>query len=159
MKNLTIAHRILLMICVSVLSLLLVGIVGLFVAQRGSESIRQISEGAMPRIDARGEDRHAVWLSARDGLGIDLLREALGERLGLRRVLGDILLPTDAGRLRARLHALDAVRAEEHEADGWRLRVDLPVADAARLAAQPDGAPLRPLLPPVETDHPVESPA
>ena len=116
-------------------------------------------EGAMPRIDARGEDRHAVWLSARDGLGIDLLREALGERLGLRRVLGDILLPTDAGRLRARLHALDAVRAEEHEADGWRLRVDLPVADAARLAAQPDGAPLRPLLPPVETDHPVESPA
>ena len=116
-------------------------------------------EGATPRIDARGEDRHAVWLSARDGLGIDLLREALGERLGLRRVLGDILLPTDAGRLRARLHALDAVRAEEHEADGWRLRVDLPVADAARLAAQPDGAPLRPLLPPVETDHPVESPA
>ena len=116
-------------------------------------------EGASPRIDQRGEDGVAVWISARDGLGIDLLREALGERLGLRRVVGDILLPTDAGRLRARLHALDAVLDEEHDADGWRLRVDLPVADAARLAAQPDGAPLRPLLPPVETDHPVESPA
>ena len=105
------------------------------------------SEGASPRIDQRGEDGIAAWISARDGLGIDLLREALGERLGLQRVVGDILLPTDAGRLRARLHALDAVLGEEHEADGWRLRVDLPMVEAARLAAQADGAPLRPLLP------------
>ena len=104
-------------------------------------------EGASPRIDQRGEDGIAAWISARDGLGIDLLREALGERLGLQRVVGDILLPTDAGRLRARLHALDAVLGEEHDADGWRLRVDLPMVEAARLAAQADGAPLRPLLP------------
>ena len=104
-------------------------------------------EGASPRIDQRGEDGIAAWISARDGLGIDLLRDALGERLGLQRVVGDILLPTDAGRLRARLHALDAVLGEEHEADGWRLRVDLPMVEAARLAAQADGAPLRPLLP------------
>ena len=104
-------------------------------------------EGASPRIDQRGEDGIAAWISARDGLGIDLLREALGERLGLQRVVGDILLPTDAGRLRARLHALDAVLGEEHKADGWRLRVDLPMVEAARLAAQADGAPLRPLLP------------
>ena len=104
-------------------------------------------EGASPRIDQRGEDGIAAWISARDGLGIDLLRDALGERLGLQRVVGDILLPTDAGRLRARLHALDAVLGEEHKADGWRLRVDLPMVEAARLAAQADGAPLRPLLP------------
>ena len=105
-------------------------------------------EGAAPRIDRRGEDGGlAVWISARDGLGIDLLREALGERLGLRRVIGEILLPTDAGRLRARLHALDAVRGETHGGDGWHLQVDLPLVDAARLAAQADGAPLRRLLP------------
>ena len=104
-------------------------------------------EGASPRIDQRGEDGIAAWISARDGLGIDLLRDALGERLGLQRVVGDILLPTDAGRLRARQPALDAVLGEEHEADGWRLRVDLPMVEAARLAAQADGAPLRPLLP------------
>jgi GTP-binding protein HflX len=113
-------------------------------------------EGAVPRIDQRGEDRLAVWVSARDELGIDLLREALGERLGLQRVVGDILLPVDAGRLRARLHALDAVRGEQLEADGWRLQVDLPVADAARLAAQADGAPLRPLLPAIDTGLPME---
>ena len=114
-------------------------------------------EGAEPRIDQRGEDRHAVWLSARDGLGLDLLREALGERLGLRRVIGEVVLPTDAGRLRARLHALGAIRGEDHDADGWRLRVDLPLADAARLASQPDGSPLRPLLPAAAPDLPVES--
>ena len=114
-------------------------------------------EGAEPRIDQRGEDRHAVWLSARDGLGLDLLREALGDRLGLRRVMGEVVLPTDAGRLRARLHALGAIRDEDHDADGWRLRVDLPLADAARLAAQPDGGPLRLLLPVTEPDLPVES--
>ena len=38
------------------------------------------------------------------------LRDALGERLDLQRVVGDIVLPTDAGRLRARLHALDAAQ-------------------------------------------------
>ena len=116
-------------------------------------------EGAQPRIDHRGEDRLAAWVSARDGLGIDLLRDALGERLGLRRVVGDVSLPTDAGRLRARLHALDAVRGEQHDADGWHLQVDLPIADAARLAAQPDGGPLRALLPATDTLHPVESDA
>ncbi|HEY1069456.1 ribosome rescue GTPase HflX [Thermomonas sp.] len=119
-------------------------------------------EGAQPRIDAPGEARSAVWLSARDGLGLDLLRDALGERLGLRRVAGEVLLPTDAGRLRARLHALGAVRAEQHDGERWALDVDLPLAEAARLAAQSDGAPLRPLLPvpgPEDSDDgfPVES--
>ncbi len=114
-------------------------------------------EGAAPRIDQRGEDQQAVWLSAREGLGLDLLREALCERLGLRRVVGEITLPTDAGRLRARLHALGAIRAETHAADGWQLQVDLPLLDALRLASHPDGTPLRPLLPALASAHPVES--
>ena len=73
-------------------------------------------------------------------------------------VLGEILLPIDAGRLRARLHALDAVRGETHDGDGWHLRVDLPLADAARLAAQADGAPLRPLLPTQASELPATLP-
>ncbi len=104
-------------------------------------------EGAHARLDQRGDERSAVWLSARDGVGLDLLQQALGDRLGLKRVVGEVVLPTDAGRLRARLHALDAVRGEAHEADGWRLQLDLPIAEALRLAAQDDGAPLRGLLP------------
>src|SRR5690606_21012838 len=112
-------------------------------------------EGAQARHDgidaARAAElnqsvREKVWLSARDGQGLDLLRKALGERLGLRRVAGELVLDNHAGRLRARLHDLGAVRAESQDETGWRLQLDLAEADASRLAAQPFGAPLRPLL-------------
>ena len=96
--------------------------------------------------------RERVWISARDGLGLDLLRDALGARLARGRVVGELSLPTDAGRLRARLHALDAVRGESHDEHGWTLRVDLSQADAARLARLPGGAALQPLLPEAAAD-------
>ncbi|WP_374248805.1 ribosome rescue GTPase HflX [Thermomonas sp.] len=114
-------------------------------------------EGASPRIDRREHAASAVWLSARDGNGLGLLRDALCERLGLQRITGLIQLLTDAGRLRARLHALGAVRDETHDADGWQVQVDLPVSDATRLAAQADGAPLRALLAASAPLLPVES--
>ena len=116
-------------------------------------------EGAKPRRDAPEPDdaaglpngtvpvgRERVWISARDGLGLDLLQEALSTRLAQRRIVAELALPPEAGRLRARLHALDAVRGESHDEHGWRIQVDLSEADAARLAAQADGAALRPLL-------------
>jgi GTP-binding protein HflX len=90
--------------------------------------------------------RERVWISAREGLGLDLLRNALGQRLGLRRVHGEVQLPPEAGRLRARLHALGAVRGETHDEQGWRLSLDLAHADAMRIAAHADGSPLRALL-------------
>ena len=105
-------------------------------------------EGAVARHDAQaGDGPGRAWISARDGQGLDLLREAIAAASGMRRVRGDVRLPPEAGRLRARLHALEAVRGESHDEAGWRLHVDLALADAARLAAQADGAPLRPLLP------------
>jgi GTP-binding protein HflX len=117
-------------------------------------------EGALPRHDHAAEDgsddvagqgaRERVWVSARDGLGLEVLRQALGARLGLRRVQGELRLPPEAGRLRARLHELDAVRGEEHDEDGWRLRLDLAEADALRVASQPWGEPVRARL----GDHP-----
>ncbi len=96
--------------------------------------------------DADAAVRDRVWISARDGLGLDLLRSALAARLGLRRVQAELRLPPSAGRLRARLHALDAVREEAHDEHGWTLSVDLALADAERLAGQADGTPLRTLL-------------
>ncbi|GAA4862900.1 ribosome rescue GTPase HflX [Luteimonas vadosa] len=116
-------------------------------------------EGAQPRHEQPGGDdpdaiaRERVWISARDGTGLDLLRNVLATRLGLRRVQAELRLPTSAGRLRARLHQLDAVREESQDEDGWRMDIDLALADAARLAAQDDGAPIRALLPePVDID-------
>ena len=90
--------------------------------------------------------RERVWISARDGNGLDLLRDALAASLGLRRVVGELELPSSAGRLRARLHELDAVRDESHDEQGWHLRIDLPHADAARLAAETGGQPLQALV-------------
>jgi GTP-binding protein HflX len=90
--------------------------------------------------------RERVWLSGRDRDGLELLRDALGARLGLRRVAGEVQLPPGAGRLRARLHELGAVLAEHHDEHGWTLSLDLAEADAARLVAHAYGEPLRPLL-------------
>lgn len=94
--------------------------------------------------------RERVWISARDGLGLDLLRDALGARLGLRRIRSELQLLPQSGRLRARLHELGAVLGESHDEHGWRLQLDLAEADALRIASQPWGEPLQPLL----VDHP-----
>ena len=104
-------------------------------------------ETIAPRIDIPGEGRVRVWLSARDGLGLDLLRQALAEALELRHVVGEVRLPPQAAKLRARLHELGAVRGEDHDEHGWRISVDLPLADAQRLFVQAHGEALRPLLP------------
>jgi GTPase len=103
-----------------------------------------------PRRDqpaADGGARERVWVSARDGAGLDLLRDALGARLGLRRIHGDLRLPADSGRLRARLHEIGAVRSECHDEQGWTLQLDLAESDIVRLAAHPYGAPLQDWLP------------
>lgn len=107
---------------------------------------------AQPRLDRPAEGRMRVWLSARDGRGLDLLRQALAESLELRHVVGEVRVPPQAARLRARLHDLGAVRDEEHDEHGWRIRVDLALADAQRLFAQAHGEALRPLLPEPEDE-------
>ena len=108
----------------------------------GGEGARHDLPGGVPGHGVR----ERVWISAREGLGLDLLRNALGQRLGLRRIHGEVQLPPEAGRLRARLHALGAVRGETHDEQGWRLSLDLAHADAMRIAAHADGSPLRALL-------------
>ncbi|HZH43408.1 MAG TPA: ribosome rescue GTPase HflX [Lysobacter sp.] len=107
--------------------------------------------GTGARRDRVGECER-VWLSAREGLGLDLLREALAAVLPMRNVHGAVRLPPEAARLRARLHALGAVRAELADEEGWALEVDLPEADAQRLLAQEHGDALRPLLGRAMTD-------
>ncbi|AKU50081.1 ribosome rescue GTPase HflX [Xanthomonas arboricola pv. juglandis] len=109
-------------------------------------------EGAQVRHDAQDgipdqARRERVWVSARDGRGLQELQHALGQRLDLRHVTGQLRLPPSAGRLRSKLHQLEVVRGEESDEDGWLLDVDLPMVEAERLAAGDDGAPLRAMLP------------
>ncbi len=82
----------------------------------------------------------AVWISAVSGAGLDLLNEALAERIAEGRIRRWIHLPVQRQRLRARLFELGVVREEEIEADGSsRLDVDLDLRDVRRLARL-DGA-------------------
>ena len=109
-------------------------------------------EDSQPRHDLPGAAseqqgvRERIWVSARESRGLDMLRAALGGLLGLRRIHAELRLPADAGRLRARLHELGAVKDERHDESGWELHLDLARADAVRLASQPWGAALQPLL-------------
>src|SRR5690606_3253981 len=115
-------------------------------------------EDMAPRRDPEMDGRERVWLSARTGEGLDLLRDALAERFLDRCLAGELDLGPADGRLRARLHAAGAVKAEEsRDQGGWHLRVELPRAVAERLAAEPGGQALQPLLlvaPPAPTYNP-----
>lgn len=51
MKNITIAGRILLMVFTSLLTLVIVGFIGLSVAKKGSDSVRQINDGNLASIE------------------------------------------------------------------------------------------------------------
>lgn len=75
-----------------------------------------------------------VWVSAAKRQGLDLLLEALAERLGSERVQGVVRLPPEQGRLRARFYALGRVLNEETSEQGETvLEVDLPKRDLNRL--------------------------
>ncbi|AAW76199.1 ribosome rescue GTPase HflX [Xanthomonas oryzae pv. oryzae] len=109
-------------------------------------------DGAEVRHDAQDgipdpARRERVWVSARDGRGLEELQHALGQRLDLCHLTGQLRLPPSAGRLRSRLHQLEVVRNEQSDEEGWLLDVDLPMVEAERLAAGEDGAPLRAMLP------------
>jgi GTP-binding protein HflX len=86
-----------------------------------------LDEGLPPRLDRDDEGRPwRVWMSARTGAGIDLLLQALSERLRGEVAQEDLVLGPQDGGLRAWLfeHAcvLDDVGTD---AGGWRMRVEV----------------------------------
>jgi GTP-binding protein HflX len=116
--------------------------------------LREIGAGEIPqlrvynKIDRIGVDAQlerdpqqratAVWIGAAAGSGLELLREAIAERLELQVQRLWLHLPPDAGALRARLYAGGVVRAERSLEDGAQeLLVDLPAAQLLTWAALP----------------------
>lgn len=78
-----------------------------------------------------------VWCSAVTGAGIDLLRQALVEQCYPDTVEGEITLPAAAGRLRARLFELGAVKRERHSRAGdTLLRITMDRMDLERVCRQ-----------------------
>ncbi len=95
-------------------------------------------EGIEPQIqrDADGKPQR-VWVSARDGLGLDLLRQAVAELLGDDLFVGTLCLPQRLGRLRAQFFELGAVQRETHNEEGGSLlEVRLPRVELNRLISR-----------------------
>ncbi|MBP6596105.1 MAG: GTPase HflX, partial [Arenimonas sp.] len=103
-------------------------------------------EGATARHDPVVEGRERIWLSARDGDGVPLLRDLLARRFVERRLRASLRVDASQGRLRARLHGAGGVASEVADEAGWLLALDLPWAAAERLAAEPGGHLLHALL-------------
>lgn len=92
----------------------------------------------VPRIDRDEENRPLrVWVSAQQASGMDLLFQALSERLGGEIASYTLRLPPAAGRLRSRFYQLQAIEKEWIEEDGSiGLQVRMPVVDWRRLCKQ-----------------------
>jgi len=91
---------------------------------------------SVPRIDRDPDGRAvAVWISAEQSLGLDLLRDAVAERLARFARRARLKVPASAGALRSRLYAARAVRAESAAEDGSiELAVELPDLELLALA-------------------------
>lgn len=91
-----------------------------------------------PRIERDGHGvPEVVWLSAQQGQGLELLHEALTERLANDVIGFSLTLNPEQGKLRAGLHELNAVREEAFDEQGHSvLDVRLPRRDFNQLMAQ-----------------------
>jgi GTP-binding protein HflX len=76
----------------------------------------------------------AVWLSAHTGAGLDLLLQAVGERLPRKMVCKSVQLKSSQGALRAALYQHKAVIKESFsQAGDINLQIQLPESDFSRL--------------------------
>ncbi|MCQ4166820.1 ribosome rescue GTPase HflX [Tahibacter harae] len=137
-------------------------------AQIGADDIPQILvynkvdrvDGAQPRRDdVAGGTQPRVWLSAAQGLGLELLRAAIAEKLGQDRLRLQLPLSAGQGRLRARLYEAGVVLQESSDENGgWQLALDAPRARLQALYGLPDGdgSYLRAAIEPAADAEPVQ---
>jgi len=87
-------------------------------------------ENFTPRIDRDDEGRPVrVWISARTGDGVELLIQAISERLQSATVNEYLVLPPEQGQIHAKLHELGAVLLEQIDSHGkWLMNIRMPAA-------------------------------
>lgn len=95
-------------------------------------------DGVEPQIQRDGDGKpQRVWLSARDGRGLDLLRQAVAELLEDDLFVGTLRLGRQFARLRAQFFSAGAVQSETHDEDGVSvLAVRLPRIEFNRLISR-----------------------
>jgi len=92
-------------------------------------------ENVKPRIDRDHLGvAQAVWLSAKDDIGTQLLNQALSERLAKSMTQCQLNIPPTQGRLRGELYQMNVVTDEQFsEQGGWLVEVRMPTQDWHRL--------------------------
>ncbi len=95
-------------------------------------------EEVEPQIQRNADGRpERVWLSARDGRGLPLLRQAIAELLGDDLFVATLQLPQRLARLRAQFFELGAVLQESYAEDGSSLlQVRIPRVELNRLVSR-----------------------
>lgn len=89
----------------------------------------------MQRAVVRRGFRDAAHISAVTGDGLSALLDEISAKVPLPRVVLELLIPYARGEVLSGLHALGAIEAEEHLADGTRVRARVDEALAGRLTA------------------------
>ena len=98
-------------------------------------------EGVEPHIDYNEEGRpERVWISAQQGVGIELLEKALTECLRQSMQICQLAIPPHAGKVSAIMHEYDCVADQHYDESGnWIVNVRLPVTDWHKLNKRLDG--------------------
>ncbi|MEC9320290.1 MAG: ribosome rescue GTPase HflX [Pseudomonadota bacterium] len=97
-------------------------------------------EDSTPRIDRDDEGKPIrVWVSAQVNIGIELIFEALKERLGPQMVKLSLKLPPSMGKLRGTLYQLNSVSAERIDEQGeLELDIKMSIVDWNKLQKEYD---------------------
>ncbi|MBA2657261.1 MAG: GTPase HflX [Tatlockia sp.] len=91
--------------------------------------------GWQPKIDSQ-ESGCKIWVSAKTGAGLELLREAIATQLLGLVIEEEITISPENAKLRAKLYQINAVISETiTEAGGWHLKIKLSQAQKERLFA------------------------
>lgn len=97
-------------------------------------------EGYQPKIERDANNRPvAVWVSAQQGKGIELLFEAIVDLLAEDVIQKHIRIAPSLGRLRAKLFKQNAVLSEQYLSDGGsELEIRIPSTDLNRILSSED---------------------
>ena len=123
----------------------------------GADSVVQLEifnkidliSGVEPHIQRDQDGKPTrVWLSAKTGAGLELLRDAISELLAGAFLVETLIIKPEQARLRSQLYESGFIESEEIEESGvWKLRVRLPKDDLDRILQQ--GAVLKSTAKPV----------
>ena len=109
----------------------------------GADSVVQLEifnkidliSGTEPHIQRDQDGKPTrVWVSAKTGAGLELLRDAISELLAGAFLVETLIIKPEQARLRSQLYERGFIESEEIEESGvWKLRVRLPKDDLDRI--------------------------